>query len=594
MILESIVTTVDENGRVNVAPMGPEVDDDWGRFVLRPFPGSTTFRNLLASGRAVIHVTDDASLFARAAVGRVETDGLVEPIDGGRWYRLRHCHRWFAVDVERELGRGGDNGKDDHVDGRGVQTGSHGVQADSHAGGGRAEVSAEAHRDAAGGRIRLRCRVRHAGTAGPFFGFNRAKHAVIEAAILATRTHLLSAVSIERELSRLCPLVEKTAGRPEREAFEMLCRVIRDRLASFAGDRADPRSEGGPRPDVVRVRTGGRLHFGLLDAAEPFGGAGVMVAHPETEVVVTRADRFAAAPEIVERVEPIARRVAERYQLGRLPDCEVALRHGPPRHSGFGSGTQFALAVAEGISALLGQTADRRTLARVFARRGKRSAVGIHGYFQGGLLFEDPLSGPGDFGRDAGDVRDGEEGLRRRIELPESWRVALLLPASGGGAIAGREEERRFARLGPGPRGSRARLRRLLTDELLPAAEVADFRHFGESLTRYNRLSGELFAGVQGGPYRDERVTALIDLLIRHGGQGVGQSSWGPGVFCWFPDVDSGQAFLGRLPALAGEFSALASQIVITGVRNAPRDVIHQAGVIAPPARGGMEVSEDG
>ena len=589
MILESIVTTVDESGRVNVAPMGPEVDeDDWGRFVLRPFPGSTTFRNLLTSGRAVIHVTDDVSLFARAAIGRVEAENLVEPIDGGRWYRLRHCHRWFAVDVERDHGRGDDNGNDDRVDGHGGQTGGRGGQTGAHGAGGRAEGSAEPHPgDTAGGRIRLRCRVRYAGTSGPFFGFNRAKHAVIEAAILATRTHLLSAASIERELSRLRPLVEKTAGPSEREAFGMLCRVIRGRLGSIAGAIATSRSAGGGRPDVVRVRTGGRLHFGLLDAAEPFGGAGVMVAHPETEVVVSRAERFAAGPEIIERVEPIARRIAERYRLGRLPGCEVALRHGPPRHSGFGSGTQFALAVAEGISSLLGKAPDRVTLARDFARRGKRSAVGIHGYFQGGLLFEDPLPGPGDAASDGGGRDDGGEGLRRRIELPESWRVALLIPTAGDDVIAGEEEEQRFARLGPGPRGSRTRLRRLLTDELLPAAEVADFRRFGESLTRYNCLSGELFAEVQGGPYRDEGVAAVIDLLIRHGGQGVGQSSWGPGVFCWFPDAASGQAFLDRLPPWAGE-------IVMTGVRNRPRDVIHQQELAAPGSSRGMEMGNGG
>ena len=56
-----------------------------------------------------------------------------------------------------------------------------------------------------------------------FFGFNRAKHAVVEAAILATRTR----VPPDREDPRRSTgswrvLVEKTGGPAEREAFALL------------------------------------------------------------------------------------------------------------------------------------------------------------------------------------------------------------------------------------------------------------------------------------------------------------------------------------------------------------------------------------
>ena len=45
-----------------------------------------------------------------------------------------------------------------------------------------------------------------------YFGLNRAKHAVVEAAILATRTAFLSADHIAAEFQRLAVLVEKTGG----------------------------------------------------------------------------------------------------------------------------------------------------------------------------------------------------------------------------------------------------------------------------------------------------------------------------------------------------------------------------------------------
>jgi hypothetical protein len=60
-----------------------------------------------------------------------------------------------------------------------------------------------------------------------FFGFNRAMHAVVEAAILATRTAFLSAEAIAVEYGRLAPLVEKTGGEREREAFAFLEAYVR-------------------------------------------------------------------------------------------------------------------------------------------------------------------------------------------------------------------------------------------------------------------------------------------------------------------------------------------------------------------------------
>lgn len=68
MILEGLVTTLDESDRVNIAPMGPIVDPSMTTLVLRPFKTSRTFANLRASRQGVFHVTDDVWLLARAAV----------------------------------------------------------------------------------------------------------------------------------------------------------------------------------------------------------------------------------------------------------------------------------------------------------------------------------------------------------------------------------------------------------------------------------------------------------------------------------------------------------------------------------------------
>jgi hypothetical protein len=60
-------------------------------------------------------------------------------------------------------------------------------------------------------------------------GFNRAKHAVLEAAILATRTHLLPKDQIRDEFSRLQVIVDKTAGPREQEAMALLTQYVDSR-----------------------------------------------------------------------------------------------------------------------------------------------------------------------------------------------------------------------------------------------------------------------------------------------------------------------------------------------------------------------------
>jgi hypothetical protein len=50
---------------------------------------------------------------------------------------------------------------------------------------------------------------------------------VLEAAILATRTHLLPPAQIRDEFARLQVLVDKTAGPREREAMALLTEHVR-------------------------------------------------------------------------------------------------------------------------------------------------------------------------------------------------------------------------------------------------------------------------------------------------------------------------------------------------------------------------------
>ena len=72
------------------------------------------------------------------------------------------------------------------------------------------------------------CRPVHAAAHGVFRGFNRAQAAVVEAAILVSRLHLLPEQKIRSELEYLGVAIKKTAGEKERTAWQWLIEKVDD------------------------------------------------------------------------------------------------------------------------------------------------------------------------------------------------------------------------------------------------------------------------------------------------------------------------------------------------------------------------------
>src|SRR5262249_1811709 len=75
-------------------------------------------------------------------------------------------------------------------------------------------------------RPRFLCRVVRSATHAAFPGFNRAKAAVIEAAILISRLDMLPRARIERELNYLQSAIDKTGGPEEVEAWNWLMEKV--------------------------------------------------------------------------------------------------------------------------------------------------------------------------------------------------------------------------------------------------------------------------------------------------------------------------------------------------------------------------------
>jgi hypothetical protein len=178
-IVETVTTTINPDGTVNCAAMGVEWGDEI--IVVKPYRSTRTLRNLRATGAAVVNLTDDILLFTEAALGdphpptraTATTDGAV----------LADACSWREVTVETI--------------------------------------------DESGPRARVTTHVVGRGIGREFLGFNRARHAVLEASIIASRAHLLPAGEIRAELERLQVLVDKTAGPRERQAMELVRRHVR-------------------------------------------------------------------------------------------------------------------------------------------------------------------------------------------------------------------------------------------------------------------------------------------------------------------------------------------------------------------------------
>jgi beta-RFAP synthase len=309
---------------------------------------------------------------------------------------------------------------------------------------------------------------------------------------------------------------------------------------------------------MTRVRTPSRLHFGLFalpaDAAAPawptraFGGVGLMIEQPGLTVTAEPATSWSSEGPLAERGVAFAR-------MASATPMHISVATTVREHVGLGTGTQLGLAVARAIRGDLSAVELARSVGR-----GQRSALGIHGFAQGGFLVEGGKRGPGAISP-----------LVARAAFPNAWRVVLIIPRDLRGVDGPREQDA-FRALGQGaPDLARTdALCRLVLLGMLPALAELDLDAFGESLYEFNRRVGEMFRPWQGGLYAHPHIGALVAALRAEGVRGVGQSSWGPTVFAVVAGDDAERV----RAALMGKHGCRADEVLVTVASNRGADVI--------------------
>ena len=184
LIRECVVTTLSADGRPHIAPLGLiEADEQW---IIAPFRPSATLDNLSATPKVTASFTDDAVVFAKLVTG----DRALPLADIADWPAPRLAGA--LAHAELEVVR---------------------VEADDV-------------------RPRFYCAVKRMQAHRPFLGMNRARAAVLEAAILATRLGRLSQEKIVSEIAYLKIAIDKTAGDAELEAWEMVMAKIAAHMPS--------------------------------------------------------------------------------------------------------------------------------------------------------------------------------------------------------------------------------------------------------------------------------------------------------------------------------------------------------------------------
>ena len=185
-LIETVMTTRGRGGGVNCAAMGVR----WGadEVVFWPFDGTRTLRNLRFRGEAVAHLTDDVLLFVQAALG--DPHPTTRPAQSITGAVIESCSAWSEL-IVTEITAAGEPLPRSQVTARVVASGS--------------------------------------GTQPPM-GICRARHAAVEASIVASRLRWLGAERVGAELDRLQVLVDKTAGPREREAMAFVRGYVAQRI----------------------------------------------------------------------------------------------------------------------------------------------------------------------------------------------------------------------------------------------------------------------------------------------------------------------------------------------------------------------------
>jgi len=301
--------------------------------------------------------------------------------------------------------------------------------------------------------------------------------------------------------------------------------------------------------ELAVVRAGARLHLGLvkLSGRSRYAAAGLSVRWPFCQVEVKRITSKIPRKTGTPQSNRVIKTICAHFGV---PACYEATVANPlPPHSGFGSGTRHALAIARGVVNLAKIRVSTRRLARILGR-GNRSMMGT-------LLF-----GKGGFAADNGDNIDS-------VPFPAHWRVAIIEPAPDHRPVFvahGKIEKDIFDDIAPCSGKAETKVVDSVSGMAM-AVEQCDFALFEKSVRQLQKSASRQFAKHQRGPASSPSGAAVLKHLHGMGVLACGQSSWGPAIFAIIPSEADVKTLAEKVANHAGSRSVTVTTATRSGYR---------------------------
>ncbi len=319
----------------------------------------------------------------------------------------------------------------------------------------------------------------------------------------------------------------------------------------------------------VKITTPSRLHFSLLDLNGALGridgGFGLTIADPNFQIIAERAtDIDVSTSGYRERAITILQRLQQTYPF---PGIKLTFESEIPTHSGFGSGTQLALGIAQAVNLLYKFGLNAQQLAQAVGRGGT-SGIGIAAFDTGGFIVDGGHRFPEDKASFLPSSAVGNilpPPILLRYPFPE---LPLLIVMPNCSRIYGDKEIELFRTLCPQPEWVAQKLSHILLLQILPALVEGDMYNLGKALNNIQTFGWKrVEIDAQGA-----ELQSTLNFLQDSRAFGAGVSSWGPAICVITEDVESFKqetdAFLKTLPNGGTSFITYANNFgasVVTG-----------------------------
>lgn len=302
----------------------------------------------------------------------------------------------------------------------------------------------------------------------------------------------------------------------------------------------------------VEVTVGSRIHISLADLGHVsprlYGGVGFMIDRPVTKLLISPQENFSVHGlcGIDNSGRSDVERIVNEFSGLNSHGAKIEIYKLVPQHSGFGSKTALLLALVSGLNAFFSMGLSRNE-EQLLSRRGGGSGVGIHGFYEGGVLW-DAGHDPSQFTHFSPSSRGRPSvipPLVARFPFPTDWRIGLCLP--DGKHVSGADEEIFFKRQTPVDRMSTLEAISLLYHGILPAFRLADLELLKESLSKLRKVgfkSREV-------SFQGNHVLRLIEKFEQLG-VAAGMSSVGPLVYTVFDGTGEQEDLIRRLCLSSG------------------------------------------